>query len=256
MNSKLRTGQFIIDEKVNQITFLDTRFYKLGDRDIYLPSVSTVLEAYPKGIAFLEWLKKNGEDADSIRDAAAERGSIVHRLTEDYDNGVPLSLQNPDGSVGYKFSEWEMFEKYVEFTNRIKPEILSTELNLVSEQLGIGGTLDRRVNIAGKRLIVDIKTSKMLHNSYWLQLAAYKRLYEEKFPDDPIENVAILWLNANTRTDGKNGAIQGKGWQLVFPDRDIEYYWRLFECTQQLWLEENQGRKPRFLTYNLTHQKQ
>lgn len=251
---KLRTGQFIIENGSNQITFLDSRFYQV-EEGIYLPSVSTILESYPKGAAFYDWLKKNGEDSDVIKNEAAERGSIVHKLTELYDAGEPVTLFDADGKIRYKLSEWNMFEKYVEFTNKFKPEVVHTELNLVSKELGFGGTLDRRVNLNGMRLILDIKTSNMIHNSYWLQLAAYAKAYEQFFPEDTVDNVAILWLNAKTRSDGRKGSIQGVGWQLVFPDKTLEEYWRLFQCTQALWLEENGGMKPRFLTYNLTHQK-
>lgn len=253
-SSKLRTGQFVVDNSVNQITFLDSRLYEI-EPGLFLPSVSTILNAYPKSFAFLEWLKKNGENADEIRDLAGERGSIVHRLTEDYDNGLDVSLFDSDGTIRYRLEEWAMFERYVEFSRKFKPEIISTEQTLFSRELGTAGTLDRRMNLLDKKLIVDIKTSNAIDNSYWLQLAAYFKMYEQMNPDDPIDGVAILWLKANTRTEGKKGAIQGNKWQMVFPDKPIDHYWNLFLATKALWNEENSGMKPRFTSYTLTHKK-
>ncbi len=37
-----------------QLTFLDSRFYQTKDGD-YVPSVTTILECYPKGAAYYNW---------------------------------------------------------------------------------------------------------------------------------------------------------------------------------------------------------
>ena len=87
-----------------QITFLDNRFYTT-EGDGYVPSVTTILQAYPKDAAYFQWLKANGEESDNIRDEAGRRGSIVHDLTERYDNGEEINLMNESGYIGYKFGE-------------------------------------------------------------------------------------------------------------------------------------------------------
>jgi len=254
---KIRTGQYLVEN--NQITFLDTRFYYHEESNDYFPSVSTVLDAYPKNWAFYEWLKKEGDNADSIRDAAAEKGSVVHKLTEQYDNGEVVSLFDTDGKIRYRSQEWAEFEKYVDFRSKFPVEILFTEQNFVSAKYKIGGTLDRRMNFLlpdGKKLkvIADIKTSNLLHPHYWLQLEAYKKLYEEKYPDDPVDTTCIIWLNAKTRGDGKKGDMQGKGWQVKFPEKNHDHYWNLYKATYALWYEENQDSKPKHTIYNLSHQ--
>ena len=255
---KVRTGQFTIDEETKQLTFLDTRYYSDGEGG-YFPSVTTILDAYPKSAQFYEWLKKMGEDADTVRDEAGERGSIVHKLTEDYDTGELITLMDADGKIRYKSSEWKMFERYVEFSKNVHPEILRTEFNLISKNIGTAGTLDRTVLLDTKKYkgkyILDIKTSNAVHDQYWLQLAAYKELYEETFPDEKIDGVCVLWLNAKTRGESKTGEIQGKGWQLVFPDKEHAYYWNLFKCTQVLWNEVNGGNKPNNVSYTIEHKK-
>lgn len=238
----------------NQLTFLDTRFYVTESGD-YVPSVTTYLEAYPKNAAFFEWLKKVGDDADEIRDEAGRKGSVVHGLTERYDNGEEISLLDDNGYIGYKLNEWAMFEKYVEFRTRFNTNIIHTELNLVSEVYKMGGTIDRVMTIEGKLYLLDIKTSNAVQPHYWLQLAAYQSLLLEKQPGLKLDGVAILWLNAKTRTEGKKGAIQGKGWQLCTCEDGTEMikYWNRFKACQTLWLAENEDSKPRQLTYSITH---
>jgi PD-(D/E)XK nuclease superfamily len=251
INEKLKTGQFIVEPENNQITFTDQRFYA-HDNGEYYPSVSTILDAYPKNAFFYEWLKKEGENADNIRDAAGTSGSLVHQATERYDNGETISLFNTDGTIKYSTREWKMIERYVEFRNKYNINVVSTEQNIISPALGFAGTLDRVIDLDGKRWLIDIKTSNAVHNHYFLQMAAYVKLYEE-WTGDTIENIGILWLNAKTRGDGKKGTYQGKGWQLVIPDRDIDYYWDLFRATKALWFAENGDMKPNNLTYSLTH---
>ena len=146
----------IIDISSNQLTFLDTRFYmKDGE---FFPSVTTYLEAYPKSAQFYEWLKQQGERADEVRDEAGRRGSVVHKMTEDYDNGLEVCILDDRGEIGYKISEWNMFEKYVEFRKKHETLIIHNELNLVSGTLKMGGTIDRIMQVNGQLLLLDIKT--------------------------------------------------------------------------------------------------
>src|SRR5690606_13070107 len=98
-------------------------------------------------------------------------------------------------------------------------------------------------------ILLDIKTSNAIYPSYWLQLAAYQKLLNE-----PIDNVAILWLNAKTRTEGGKGQIQGVGWQLITRSQEeTTNDWTLFQATHKLWLAENSTLKPRMTTYQLSH---
>lgn len=248
---------FKIDLEKNRIELLDARFYECNGQ--YYPSVTTILDAYPKGPAFFEWLKMAGEKADEIRDQFGKRGSVVHNLTEAYDRGSEVTLMGQNGAQ-YTSVEWAMFERYVDFTNRFNPEHLLIEAHYCSPVLGFGGTLDRVCIINGKVILMDLKTSNYLHPHYWLQQAAYVKLYNEENKDNPaalkIDNIAILWLNAKTRTDGTKGAIQGQGWSLKGADKPIEEYWEIFKATHMLWMAEFGNLKPRNFTYSLTHVKE
>lgn len=250
-------NNYKIDEIGGKIELLDSRFY-LHESGEYYPSVTTILDAYPKGPAFFEWLKMAGEKADEIRDQFGRRGSVVHKLTEGYDNGLEVNLMS-GGQPQYTSMEWAMFERYVDFSKRFKPEHRVIEGNYVNSKLGFGGTLDRVSVIDGKVTLVDIKTSNMLHQHYWLQMAAYNAMYDL----DPlgaavhgkVEEIAVLWLNSKHRTEGKKGDIQGIGWCLVRPEKTVKEYWELFKATHSLWKIEMGTLKPKNTIYTLKHKK-
>lgn len=243
---------FTIDNNKGRIEFLDARFYNTENG--FVPSVTTILEAYPKDASYFKWLKDVGSDADSIRDEAGRRGSVVHELTEQFDGGEECSFISEQGYPRYKMLEWSMFERYVDFITTHKPNIEAMELNMISEHLGYAGTLDRVITINGKSMLLDIKTSNSIYPSYWLQLAAYNELL--KTLNTKVDAVGILWLNAKTRTTGKKGDIQGIGWQLVSKDiKEVEADLELFNSTHKLWLALNADTKPKQISYQLKHKK-
>ena len=239
----------------DRIEFTDHRFYHTPSGS-HVPSVTTILEAFPKTADYFMWLKKVGEDADSIRDEAGRRGSIVHELTEDYDMGKEINLIGDNGYPKFKMIEWAMFERYVDFATSHKPENVMMEAHIVSEKLGFAGTLDRVIKLNGDNMIIDIKTSNSVYPSYWLQLAAYHQLLMDGPGITDIKKVGILWLNAKTRTVGKGGAIQGIGWQLITKTmKEVAADWKLFKHTFELWKTINEDAKPRITSYQLTHKK-
>lgn len=252
--TRLGNSNYSIDFPNNRINFLDTRFYitKTGN---YVPSVTTILECYPKTKEFYDWLKKNGENADEIRDEAGRRGSVVHGLTEKFDKGEQVSLMDEQGSINYKLFEWSCFEKYVEFRRRFPCEIHAIECNMSSDALGYAGTMDRDLTllVRGKRYLLDIKTSNNIWDEYWLQLVAYQKLAEELNGSNRFDGRAILHLNAKTKTDGRKDAVQGPGWQLLFDESDPAEQWGIFQATKKLWDARNGSMKPRQTTYQLSH---
>jgi hypothetical protein len=254
MITTINNKNYHLDIPGNRITFLDSRWY-YSENGVPVPSVTTILDAYPKTADYYAWLKRMGEDSDTIRDEAGRRGSRVHDMTEKYDNGLEVSLiDSGSGDINLSLYEWSMFEKYVEFSTRFPHENIAIEMNVISEALGFAGTLDRIILLNGKRILIDIKTSNAIYDSYWLQLAAYRKLLAEV--NTEVDEVAILWLNAKTRTDGKKDAIQGSGWQMIFRPlhthlKDLQ----LFDHTHALWLSQNEGLTPRQVSYQLAHKK-
>lgn len=255
LDKRLKAGQAIVNEEAGKLEFTDLRFW-IDDRGLYWPSTTTYLDVWPKGKGYEMWLKDKGDDADRIMEDAGLQGSRVHAMTEMYDNGVELNLLDADG-MKYSSTEWNMLEKYADFSNKVNPEIVFNELKIVVPEMRVGGVIDRVVRINGKLYILDIKTSKAIYDSYWLQLACYAKMYQAVMGEQ-IEGLCICWLNANTRTekvDFKKMIINGRGWQLCFPEKDIDHYWKLFTQVQDIWWEVNGDVKPRHVSYNLTIKK-
>jgi len=258
--SSVYSKGYIIEEELNRITFNDSRFYLTGDGKP-MPSVTSILDAYPKGAGYYQWLKTVGVDADDIRDEAGRKGSVVHKMTEFFDYGNNINLLDANGEPVCKMIEWAMFERYVDFVRRFSPEIHYIEIDYCSEKLGYGGTLDRVLTLNGKNLLVDIKTGGNIYNSYWLQQAAYKKLFEEMLTKKSalkkikIDDVGILWLNAKTKTEGKKDTVQGVGWQLITRGGkdEIENDWDVFCATKKLWDAENKSLTPKNYSYSLSH---
>jgi hypothetical protein len=246
---------------IQQINVLDERFYTEKDTGVFYPSSTEVLNVYPKGIGFTNWLKENGKDADKIKEFYGDRGSKVHNAVDRINAGVRVNWLNPfTGEYDYTVDEWKMISHYFDFYTRFKPELLTvinhegeeqkaSELRLISHTHKLGGTLDMGMMLKGRRGVVDVKCTGDVYSTHELQVASYAMMWNDTYPDQPIDFTGILWLNAKTRTEGKKGAIQGAGWQLVTYDRHYTKAFKLFEACRLIWDEENPNPKPKNLIY-------
>lgn len=237
--------------EVNQINFLDQRFYTNDGGKTFFPSVTTILEIYPKGFGFDQWLKDVGNNASQIADRAAEIGSKVHALTEQLNMGIQLTWADENGNALHSKQEWEMILRYADFWKKCSPKLIANEKSFCSPDLGFGGTIDRVVMIGGKRYMIDIKTSNYLHTSHELQLSAYATMWNEFNPHNPIEETAILWLKPSIRTENidlEKGIYQGisdaGAWQLKTFKRHYSDAYKIFQHTHAIWKEENPTYKP------------
>ena len=89
------------DNNIIQITTLDERWYHILDADKFVPSSTWICDYYPKGTAFYKWLAEHGwDEAESIKNAAAEKGSKVHRAIEALLKGAEIHLNDvfPDSN--------------------------------------------------------------------------------------------------------------------------------------------------------------
>jgi len=222
-----------------QITTNDSRFYENGK--ISYPSITYVLSYYPKGKHFEDWLKKVGYASDFIARKAADEGSIVHNLAEQYLLGEEIKLMDK-GNPKYDLKVWKMFLRFVDFWETSGAELLETEVFLYSDTLKIAGTCDLVCRIDGKLWVIDLKTSNNLQTTYDLQSAAYARCFEECY-DEKVDNVGILWLKSSKRMP-KDGKIQGKGWELYESKRTMDENLEIFSHVRALFDLENPVLKP------------
>lgn len=162
-------------EDITQETHKDgTRFYE-KDGNKY-PSVTTILNIYPKPEYFWRW-KFTNPDADTIFKEAGKYGSEVHKIIEsfikekDFDY---IDLEEKEKKSIFMFMEW--FKK-LEEENDV--EIISCEKMVINHEHKYAGTIDIILKIDNQLWIIDIKTSKGIWNTHKLQLSAYKHAMEE-----------------------------------------------------------------------------
>jgi len=240
------------NNEAKQLNILDERFYQSSlNPDKYYPSVTTILEVFPKGYGYDNWLRSVGFNSEEILRKAGEQGTNIHAMIDNYLSGTVIKWMGDDDVMRYTLIEWQMFCRFVQFWTAWKPETYVHEFSLCSDTLGYGGTIDFIGRINGTTYLIDWKSSNAIHKTHELQLAAYARMWQEINPDYKIDMTAILWLNAGTRGEHKQGKkIQGQGWQLKDDfGRSWEDAYKIYEHVHAVWREENENYKPRNLIY-------
>jgi ATP-dependent exoDNAse (exonuclease V) beta subunit len=165
------------------------RFYLTPSGKKY-PSMTTVLQLMTaQGIA--KWRARVGDEvANKISAQASRRGTLMHKLCEDYVNNeevdteslMPLDLQN--------------FNALKEQMDKHFGKVYGQEIALYSDFLEMAGRVDCIAEYKGKLSIIDYKTSKKVKKrsnikNYFMQAAGYAVMFEEIFKK-PINNLVIL----------------------------------------------------------------
>lgn len=239
-----------ISDDHKQITLPDSRFYRRNGE--YYPSITHVLSYYPKGKHFEDWLKKVGYASEHIVRKAADEGTQVHNLCEDYLNGEECSFLNSKGHPSYPPHVWSMFLNFVNFWETHKPKLIETEVHLFSDKLKVAGTCDLIIELNDELWVLDLKTSNHLHTTYDLQTAIYSECYTECFGKVPTRR-GVLWLKSRSRGEDKKGKkLKGKNWEIVESERTQEQNVSIFMNVKALFDLENPLPKPYILTLRTT----
>jgi ATP-dependent exoDNAse (exonuclease V) beta subunit len=237
-----------LDRKAKQVNVLDERFYTLDNKTFY-PSVTTVLQTYPKGSFFEKWLMDTGRNAETIKKEAGIQGTNVHNAIEQFLKGATLTLIGENGDEYFTLNEWKMICRFMDFWDYegINRETMEVEQILFSKKMKLGGTGDLVVEIDNENWFIDYKTSNAMHKTYRIQLAIYKKMWEEMNPGRTIDKYGVLWLNAKTRT--KKGFMQGNGWQIKDYTDHFEQDMKLYDSVRRIWDEENPVYKPQNMIF-------
>ena len=197
----------------------------------------------PKNKFFETWMKDVGHNADLIMRKAGKEGTQVHEAAERLVEGEEVSWMDDFGRAKYSQIVWEMILKFAEFWKTYKPEPISSEQFVWSDEHKFAGTADIVCKMNGEVWLIDIKTSNSIHKSYDLQLASYAKGLEES-RGIKIDRTAILWLKAHSRGPSKQKkVIQGKGWKLLQID-EIDKNFELFKLIYKLYSLENPNTEP------------
>ena len=237
-----------VSEDSQQITMPDSRYYLRNGE--YYPSVTYVLQYYPKGKYFEDWLKQVGNNADYIVRKSAEDGTKVHNMIEAYLNGEELSFLSPNKQPLYETDIWMNFLKFVEFWETFKPTLIETEVHLFSDEIKVAGTCDMICEINGEIWVIDFKTSNHMHTIYDFQTAVYSKCYEECF-GVKVNRRGVLWLKSAKRKPAKD-KMQGKGWEMVESSRSYEEDLNLFKTVKTIFDLENPNHSPSFTEFKTT----
>jgi hypothetical protein len=231
-----------------QITLPDSRYYRRNGK--FYPSITFVLQIYPKGKQFENWLKQVGFASDYIVKKASEEGTQVHTLIEEYLNGEELSFLSKHGNPQYSSEVWQMFLKFVEFWETFNPKLIETEVHLFSDELQVAGTCDLICEINGELWLIDFKTSNQVHSTYPLQTAVYSQCYKECYGKE-IQRQGILWLKSSKRKANKE-KMQGKGWEIVESERTQDENLEIFKIVKRLFELENPDAAPAYESFKLS----
>lgn len=237
----------IADEKrgIIQVTTYDERWYckqgtdpktKLPTYD-YVPSVTWVTGHYPKGTEFYKWLAKNGWDESiAIRDAAASKGSAIHKGVERLLQGevVKMDDEYTDPKTGemrpleveeyygiMTFVDW-----YKDLCSKHVVEVVGSEIVIWNDEDNYAGTVDLVLRVDGRLLVIDLKSGQNIWPEYTLQLSAYRKALE--LAGNEVYGQAVLQLGFKRNK---------KGWKY----NEIDYKYDLYLAAKRIWENEAAG---------------
>jgi len=201
--------------------FAGDRFYFTAADDgtlAYYNSVTSVCsKALPKSPFLTNWQISWGSDekAEEMLQQSADYGTLFHILINRFAQGEVLAgdleedvldffaknalkwdLQRTpwlrDSRTGWADRLANDIRCFHAFFVEREVKILASEIILGSPTLGIAGAIDlvAEITFNGKRVrcIVDYKSGRNgFYESHELQLALYREIYNENFPDEPIE---------------------------------------------------------------------
>tara|TARA_B100001094_G_scaffold328338_1_gene388531 strand:- start:748 stop:1389 length:642 start_codon:yes stop_codon:yes gene_type:complete len=175
------------------------RHYDIGEEK--LPSVTTILQATqsPEKKAILaKWKQKVGEKkADEIRDTAAARGTVMHRIIEGYITGDGHADLSPMGQAAGLMGQ----TIFKEGLKGRMDEVWGSEITLYYPGLYAGAT-DLVGVYEGREAIIDFKQSNKPKRREWIedyftQMAAYAMAHNHVYNTQIQSGVILMCTPGN-----------------------------------------------------------
>jgi hypothetical protein len=237
------------NKDIEVISFLDERYYTEGE-EVFYPATQTILEVYPKGYAFQNFLKQVGMNVDEIVKKASEQGAKMHDTFHKIMDGYTIAwIDDLTGRPAYTLEEWLMVAKFFEFIRDYQPEVVAKKHKIISDKIGVGDTIDLVCEISGQLWLIDYKSGNYIYETDYMRLAVCVELWNEN-NQRKIEKAGILHLKAETRGQDKKGKkIQGEGWQLKEPTEPLDKYFEIFGHVKAIWHSVNPNPKPKSMQY-------
>ena len=159
-----------------------------------VPSVTTIIGRFKESGGLLHWAFDQGKAAErgeiknlyDKRDEAGNAGTLGHSMVEAHINFGPMPEEKDYPPDIWKQAK-QGFENYLEWEANNKIVIVHQEIQLVSKKYLYGGCPDAiGRDVKGRMCMIDWKTSNNIYQDYLCQLAAYRNLWEENFPGQPL----------------------------------------------------------------------
>lgn len=204
---------------------MPTQPYHLKD-GTKVPGVTTVIGGQlawnKQALMYWAWDQgRNGKDFRETKDAAADLGTRVHALIEQEMRGKrPAEIPKECEASLLGFYEWR---------DAFKLQATGSEVALISEKYRYGGTMDYPAIVSGRRVMLDLKTSKGVYVDHRIQLAAYGQLWDEAYPDDPVTGFHLLQVGK------EDGSFHHHYWPSLSKEFEVFFLLRgLYDLQKQL----------------------
>lgn len=195
----------------------------------WYPSVTKIIKATsPTPPGLMQWYAKHGfEEANKLRDDAAERGTTMHILFEKYMSGQQIemvSLSEFHAKALMSFDQW--IKDY-----EVQP--IAIEVLLHSDTYGYAGTADLVCKIKNDEYaLVDFKSGSSIYEDYAVQLEFYKQAWNEHADLHDIPRITSVynWLPKDWR---KSPTYTFKDQTNAVDFAQIEYRSKLYSASQK-----------------------
>jgi len=154
-----------------------------------VPGVTTIIGRFKESGGLIHWAWTEGKEGRDYREtskAAADAGTLAHAMVEAKIRDLPgPDLDKYPEDVRVKGAA--AYGAFLTWADQSRLKVIYAEPKLVSERHRFGGTPDAIIELDGKLSLGDWKSGNAVYADHLIQIAAYKNLWEEVFPDRPIE---------------------------------------------------------------------
>lgn len=186
-----------------------------------------------------DWEKATKElklTTNHVRDNAGARGNIAHAGAEEWiKTQKPFDLSTASGEAkGY-------YQSAASFFVEVDAEWLASEVMVWSMKRWYAGTFDLLARVNGKLVLLDLKTSKDVYDTHWLQLCAYEGARRE-LKLDPVEGIGVVHLTPDGQFDVDTQLPMIWGAEI---DASINEFYAIKAAYDALEARKERQKKPR-----------
>lgn len=205
-----------------------------------IPSVTTITDRFKNSAGLIAWAHKQGWERiplNEARDKAADAGTITHQWIQDSIHGRPLTVYGyaEDATLASAQSALAAFR---DWSDRVGLIIIATEMPMVHQELGFGGTWDAIGWVNGELVVLDWKSGNATYGEHVAQNAAYRELIRANASELGVRLPRLPEAGVLIRLDKETGKPHARDF-----DKDaLDYAWgevfapelRLYRACQAL----------------------